>query len=370
MRARWTSIRDRVQELIDPIINAMSQISFPPQVLARIAPEISLQRHLAIGLRPNLRNFTEFRNIHISDSPQSPLDSETNSNVIASSVAKAGNTTVINTFTIGISETNSSDEYASVYPVVEIARGRSGEPADEEQILSQQLNEAIYHAKLIPNGSLNIRCGLHVDQNSVVYPDTNPDEYTLASEAASIVPSKKLQYVLLVHCKVLSRQASTSALFDLLYEGIVHTLLKVLLPRVYMELSLNAKISVRSRSSGKRGMIGAAANNYSLDMLVNNRIPLELAGSSGLAACAGHSSNFGVISLHNQPEPRLVLLCDIEGEAEESAVLLRILITANDKGILRKVSLAADQALPISLECLRTAVDIAKLRSLNWDETA
>lgn len=346
----------------------MSQLSFPPEILARIAPDISLQRHLSIGLRPNLRNFTEFRPIHVSHSAEPP----TNSNVVSSTVVKCGNTTVINTVTVGIAEMDDSlQEFSSIYPVVEIHRGRFGEPIDEEQILSQQLHEIVFHSKLLPSAYLNVKCGLHVaselGNDRIYYPDIDPEQYALAANATGGMTSKKqVQYVLLVNCKVLSRQASMSSLFDLLYAGIVYTLHHIVLPRVYVELSLNTKVSIRSRASGKRSMIGTASTNFTLDMSLDNRILLystRTGKDCGIYADAGYSSNFGVVSLLNQKEPTCVLLCDVEGEAEESSVLLRISIVANKEKILRKVSLVADFASPISLDCLKNAIKIAQIRS-------
>ena len=48
----------------------LKQVTFSPEVLARIAPDVSLQRHLALGVRPNLRNFTEFKPVEVSNSTQ------------------------------------------------------------------------------------------------------------------------------------------------------------------------------------------------------------------------------------------------------------------------------------------------------------
>lgn len=346
----------------------MSQISFPPDVLARIAPDLSLQRHLAIGLRPNLRNFTEFRPISVSHDDDLP----TNSNVVATTVAKCGATTIINTLTVGIAEPdyNVEDAYASISPVVEIPRGRSGEPIDEEQILSQQLYETVYHSKIIPSSSLSISCGLRVDseqgEETVYYPDTHPEEYSLAADAAGgLFLRKKVRYVLLLHCKVLSRQASTSALFDLLYAAVINTLRVASLPRVYSVLSsVAAKVSMRSRTSGKRGLIGTAATSFCLDMSRHNRLAL----ADTRLSIAGYSSNFGVVRLLGDIDADVeqapsVLLCDIEGEAEETSVLLRISVVATSEGKLRKVSLAADAESPISLEGLRNAIQIAKMRA-------
>ena len=53
---------------------------------------------------------------------------------------------------IGVVENFNSNEseYATVYPCVEILRGRLGAPTDEEMILSQDLFETLYHNKIIP----------------------------------------------------------------------------------------------------------------------------------------------------------------------------------------------------------------------------
>lgn len=154
----------------------LKQVTFSPEVLARIAPDVSLQRHLALGVRPNLRNFTEFKPVEVSNSTQFQ---DNNDNVFSSSVVKSGSTTIINTITLGIVENFNSNEseYATIYPCVEILRGRLGAPTDEEMILSQDLFETLYHNKIIPSTSLkinNLGISIKDDQTTTTSQPTPP----------------------------------------------------------------------------------------------------------------------------------------------------------------------------------------------------
>jgi exosome complex component RRP43 len=360
----------------------MSQpISFPPDVLARVAPDISLKRHLASGLRPNLRNFTEFNPIEITSSP---FIGERNAKVVGTSIVKGGKTTVMSTITLGIVEnptttTTPSDKFTSVYPVVEIKRGRPGEPMDEEQIMSQSLYETILHAKLIPQSSLHIdNLGILLnDDNSeptIYYPDINPDDFALLTSSST---KRSYSYVLLSNIKVLSKSVSTSSLFDMCYLATMNSLSNIKLPRAYLNVgSAGTKISMRARSSGKRGMVGLEKSRVFIDTNKCLKSPLVLAGLSsksvdsmdidhGQFDASGISSNFGVITYTTtEQDTETVLLADIEGEAEETAVFSRISVIANKDESIKKISLInGDIDSNITLEKLKEAIEIAKSRA-------
>lgn len=152
-------------------------INFPPDVLARISPELSLQRHLSLGIRPCLRKYEEFRDVIIENNTLSRyVDTENvdaKNNILGSNVLKSGKTIVITSITGGIIEENSASikdlddfgedellevtkeddilaEYASVYPVVEVERGRVGACTDEEMTISQKLYDSILHSRILP----------------------------------------------------------------------------------------------------------------------------------------------------------------------------------------------------------------------------
>lgn len=358
----------------------MSQpISFPPDVLARVAPDVSLKRHLASGLRPNLRNFTEFNPIEITSSP---FIGDRNATVVGTSIVKSGKTTVMSTITLGIVEnpttTSGADQFTSVYPVVEIKRGRPGEPMDEEQIMSQSLYETILHAKLIPASSLHIdNLGILLnDENSdpsIYYPDLNPDDFALLTSAST---KRSYSYVLLSNIKVLSKSVSTSSLFDMCYLATMNSLSNIKLPRAYLHVgSAGTKISMRARSSGKRGMVGLEKSRVFIDTNKDLTAPLVLTGSTnsedsmdidhGQFDASGISSNFGVVTYTTtDQEPDTVLLADIEGEAEETAILSRISVIANKSDTIKKISLInGDIDSNITLEKLKEAIEIAKSRA-------
>ena len=75
------------------------QAVFPPEVLARITPEVSLERHLALGLRPSLRQYDEFRTL--SANPGSLTDVGTNS-LVGLVTVRNGDTHVFCGITLGV----------------------------------------------------------------------------------------------------------------------------------------------------------------------------------------------------------------------------------------------------------------------------
>lgn len=323
----------------------MKQISFPPEVLARISPEISLQRHLALGIRPNLRNFTEFKPVSVSSST-----SIKGNNIIASAVIKSGNTTIINNLSVALHEINSTGEslpgYGTIYPIVEIQRGRIGEPTDEEMHLAQTLHETIYHSKLIPLASLDVALGVQVGENEIIYDQDEESDLFKAHK-------KQYQYVLQSQIQVLSRSGSTSALFDLIYESTLQVLKDARLPRIYLEDIPLILMGNRVTTKNKRGFV-ALETKIRIDTNADVQFPLLLTKN------VGKSSNFGVINVKESGET--VLLADLEGDAEETGVVSRISVIATSDGRLKKVSLVNGDG-NLGLEQLQQAIEIARLRA-------
>lgn len=336
----------------------LKQVTFSPEVLARIAPDVSLQRHLALGIRPNLRNFTEFKPVEVSNSTQFQ---DNNDNVFSSSVVKSGSTTIINTITLGIVENFNSNEskYATIYPCVEILRGRLGAPTDEEMILSQDLFETIYHSKIIPSTSLrinNLGISIKDDQNqgnsTIYYPDLNPEQWEYIN--LTIHHHKSYSFVLLSNIKVYSKSTSTSSLFDLCYLSMLEALKSLRLPRCYVSESFNTKVAMKSRRSNTRGLVNTNKANINIDLnkSLYERIGLDI--KRGTIA-----SNYGVVS----HEGNTILLADLEGEAEESSVLSRLSIITNNESI-NKISLVnGDPESEITLDMLKDAIEMSKRRS-------
>ncbi|ODV65932.1 hypothetical protein HYPBUDRAFT_112745 [Hyphopichia burtonii NRRL Y-1933] len=331
------------------------QMAFPPSVLARIAPDVSLQRHLAIGLRPSLRNFTEFKSLEIS---QGNLNSLGENSVIGSAVAKNGDTSVFCGITLGIVETSgASPEYTSIYPVVEILRGRSGAPTDEEMITSQKIYESILHANIIPSESLKITPGYEIrdEENktsSILYPDT-PENISILEDIPSFSGNKKsYSFVLYAHLKVFSR---SGPIFDLCYNTLLSALTNVTLPSIYIG-DTSDKIKVPVRSRGNFGHLSGGDNLY-IDSNKSLFHALKLQKNE-----MGYSSSFGVL---DEIKPKTVVLADPEGDAEESCITSKINVITNKSGdSLKHVSICGGGA-NVSIDVLKESIRLAQLRSLH-----
>ncbi|KAI3402777.2 hypothetical protein KGF56_004451 [Candida oxycetoniae] len=343
----------------------LKQVTFAPDVLERIAPDVSLQRHLALGIRPNLRNFNEFKSIEYGNSSQLQQNSD---NVFASSILKSGSTTVINTISLSIVEdlkgngnsgNQQSNQYASIYPQVEILRGRSGAPTDEEMILSQNLYESFRNCRIIPAIGLKIdNLGLAVKdertgEEQVLYPDLHESQWQYIN--LSSMHNKQFSFVLHSNIKIFSRQVSTNSLFDLCFASCLKALQDLKLPRCYVDDSVTTKISIRSRKSSARGTVDADKGNLTLDSRQEMLFNLQLNVPNATV-----SSNFGVIK-EDKKDGKTILLADLEGEAEESSVLSRISIICNDKETINKISLVSDGA--INLDVLKQAIEMSKKRA-------
>ncbi|KAG5417624.1 hypothetical protein I9W82_005260 [Candida metapsilosis] len=351
----------------------LKQVSFAPDVLARVAPDVSLQRHLSIGIRPNLRNFTEFKAVEFGRSSQ--LEHNEN-NIFASSIVKSGSTTAITTISLGIVEDlgnthrQRNQHFATIYPQIEILRGRSGAPTDEEMIISQDLFETFRHCKIIPQESLNIdNIGIKIKdeetgEEEILYPDSNESQWQYVN--LSSMHKKPFQFVLLANTKVYSREVSTNSVFDLCFASILKALQDLKLPRCYVNDSITTKISIKSRKSNARGLVDTNKGVLNLDLRFQHSLQLNVKPGTV-------SSNYGVIGIEKKGDPEgddimhldnePVLLTDIEGEEEESTILSRISIVNNSQTINR-ISLVSNG--DITLETLRRALDISKQRaSLN-----
>lgn len=340
------------------------QAVFPPDVLARIAPDVSLQRHLALGLRPSLRGIDEFRPMLNSPGNLNNLGSNS---VVGLSTVKCGDTHLFCGVTIGINEMNMPDEllttdnqkqYTSVYPVVEIARGRLGAPSDEEMMISQKLYNYVLHLRLLPLQSLEITPGYQITDEalgnvSIVYPDdaSLALEDLLSLNTTVNVTKKRFKYVLYAHLKVFSR---SGPLFDVAHYALMSALKNVKLPRVYMaDSGIDPNVRVPVRSRGNFGHLDQSANLFCID--ANNLIATPLTLNS---AEAGVSSSFGLIDLDSS---ETVLLADLEGEAEEYCAESKISIVASgDK--LKHVSIAGGGA-NVTLDTFRKAASISKARA-------
>lgn len=339
---------------------------FPPDVLARIAPDVSLQRHLALGLRPCLRGFEEFRPLYTSSGT---LNSLGENSVVGLATVKNGDTHVFCGITIGIKELNQPDEllsgddkntnYLSVYPVVEIARGRNGAPSDEEQILSQKLYNYVLLLRLLPQSALEFVPGYQITDEdsgavSIVYPgDDSANQTDLLGVSTVNITKKKFKFLLYAHIKVFSR---SGPLYDVVHQALMAALKNVSLPRIYMAdsgVDTNVRVPVRSR--GNFGHLNQSSDNFRIDPNP------ELATSLALNETElGVSTSFGIIELDSE-EHSTVLVADLEGEAEEFCAESKVtVVSTGDK--LKHVSMVGGGA-NITLETLKKAISIADARA-------
>ncbi|RLV88590.1 Exosome complex component RRP43 [Meyerozyma sp. JA9] len=324
----------------------MSQLTFSPHVLARVAPDISLDRHIAEGVRPCLRGFDEFKPVKTSSGP---LNTSEGIPVVGSSIVKSGSTTVFCGISVGTVEqdTTNASKYASVYPVVEVSRGRSGAPTDEEMILSEALYESVLHSRIIPRGALRVTPGVAVINDggtehqsvSIYYPDIHPDEYEILDKQRM----SNHEMVLTAHLKVLSRDGP---LFDICHKALVEALLDVRLPRMYINETVDIRVPVRSR-----GNFGHLNSQKQLNIDGNTDIskPIQLE-----TANIGLSSSFGVVNSAEKP----VLLAQLEGDAEETAATSRMNIVATKDG-LQGFSLSGN----IDRNMIKKAIELSQLRA-------
>lgn len=366
----------------------IAPIAFPPAVLARISPELSLQRHLAIGIRPNLRTFEEFRPILISDGGLSRYskDEIKDSSILGSSVLKSGNTTVITTINASIIEEDlpaeninedaaavnavfaqekeeeeikegSLRDSASIYPIVEVERGRVGPPTDEEMILSQKLYNTFLHSGILNKEALKVNVGLRSINSKgevdIYYSDPN-DKHSL-----EVTPRRSWSFVLYAKIKVFNR---SGPLFDLIWASLISALENTKLPKTYIdENAINIKIPVKLHNNA-----GTIREQYQItcDPIENYKLQLN-------EESIGYSSNYGVIDINEESfetveiqdkmeiDKKSILLTDIEGEEEENTVKKTISMIVDKSNNLKSLTLIGG----IDRDQLRKSISLSKIRS-------
>lgn len=342
------------------------QAVFPPDVLARIAPDVSLERHLALGLRPCLRKVDEFRPLSASLGSFNNLG--TNS-LVGLATVRNGEAYAFCGISVGVSERMNTDDllsgavtskYSTVYPIVEISRGRTGAPTDEEMILSQKLHDQVFHLKILPLLLLELTPGYELTNEDsgntyVVYPDGEllTEEDVMSSSSTVNVTKKKFKYLLYAHIKVFSR---SGPLFDLVHYALMAALRNVTLPKVFMaDSGIDPNIRVPVRSRGNFGHLSQTSSRFCIDADQTLAKPLVLALSE-----ISLSSSFGLIDLTESDTPKSVLLSDLEGEAEEACTESKITICTTEKS-LKHVSIIGGGA-NVTLETIQKASRIAKNR--------
>ncbi|CEP64404.1 exosome non-catalytic core subunit RRP43 LALA0_S11e03356g [Lachancea lanzarotensis] len=362
-------------------------VTFHPEVLARIAPDLYMQRHLSLGLRPSLRAFEEFRNVEISDGRLSCASEDSinvvGNNILGSNVLKCGKTMVITSITGGIVEdvvpaksvdndfsepserTNRVSQFGRVYPVVEVERGRVGAPTDEEMTLSQRLYNCILHSGLIPKRALDVSVGIRSTnsegESSVVYPDEEDSSNAVDTPFRS---KRKWSYTLYAKIQVFSRDGP---LFELCWNSLLYALASTKLPRAFVDertTDLKIPISMRGRSAVIR-------ETFEIICDPTKYLPLSLD-----AANKAFASNFGVLEIDPEAQlpkddddmqedvPGSVLLADVQGESEEASVSSTISVVTNADGNIKHFR-AVGGTSKITIEMIQQSIKLAKLRALD-----
>lgn len=315
-----------------------------------------------------MRDFDQFKPL---DASQGNLNHLGSNNVVGSAIVKNGSSHVFCGITVGIIEANAQDDllgssekhspYTSVYPVVDIARGRQGAPSDEEMILSQSLYNHVFLLKLLPVSSLAIVPGYQINDHNenpmIYYPDDKTlEESDLLSLNAVNITNKHLRYVLYAHIKVFSREGP---LFDSVHHALLNALKNTSLPRVYMaDSGIDPNVRVPVRSRGNFGHLNQSAGLYCLDANPEKASPLKLDLSKDSI-----SSSFGVVEVDEKPD-QLALLADLEGEAEETPCESKINIIASSSSKLNHVSVAGGGA-NVTLDVLKEAIHLSTERAKN-----
>lgn len=367
----------------------ITPITFVPEVLARISPELSLQRHLALGYRPSLKGFEEFRDVLVNQNTLSRYQSDAQlENVIGSNVLKVGNTFIVTTITGGIIEDSvtyentRNEKFGLIYPVVEVHRGRSGACTDEEMTLSQRLYDNVLQSGIISKESLMVKPGVRITNDDgtkqIIYlSDENTNDSDEDEVYKSLQPNRKWSYTLYAKVKVFSR---TGPLFDSIWNSLMYALRTVRLPRSFIdERATDLKMTVRTR--GKSAII---RETYDILCDPNADYPLKLNKEN-----IGFASNFGIINLDpecdlvqendaNEEEEmevddittkpiKSILLADIDSEAEESSVQSTISIVAKSDGTLKYLSIFGGKS-KVTPEMIKKSIFLAQQRSKDLKE--
>ncbi|OWB79084.1 hypothetical protein B5S32_g3295 [[Candida] boidinii] len=393
----------------------LKSINFPPDILAKIAPDVSLQKHLSIGLRPSLRKFEEFRSISISEftdkssnDEQEEGNKKDDNNILGSSIIRCGSTVIICGISAGIIEDQDdlindyrvkldkdiigsndisiddesvSDVNCSVYTVVEIMKGRSGPPSEEEIYLSQKIYEVLLHSGILKRKALEIKLQMKtIDENTGEVVMIKNDK----ASANEFMTQKKYSFVLYANIQVYSK---TGPLFDLCYGSIIKALQNTYLPFVYIDekqIDFNFK-NLRGKNNSNNNNSGIE-DNYKIicDPEIKSKLSIDNEKLSW-------SSSFGIVDIkhgfdnYNENDDnenendkmqvdvsslsensKAVLLADLEGESEETAINKNINVICNGKtGIINGLTITGGGSggSKITFEFIKRSIDLSMKRS-------
>lgn len=293
--------------------------------------------------------------------------------VVGLATVKNGQTHVFCGITIAISELNQSDEllssendkaaYLSVYPVVEIARGRNGAPSDEEMILSQKLYNYVLHLRVLSEKALEFVPGYQIfDEesgiSSIAYLDNDSSPLAdLLGLSTVNITKKRFKFVLSAHIKVFSR---SGPLYDVVHQALMAALQDVSLPRIYLaDSGIDANVRIPVRSRGNFGHLNQQSDSFCIDP--NPDVITKLALNEPEVAV---STSFGLVDWQSEStDNATVLLADLEGEAEEICAESKLTVVSTGEK-LKHVSIVGGGA-NVTLESLQQAVKIANARAVS-----
>lgn len=387
-------------EAIDNI--HLKSVIFSPSELALIAPDITLNKYIEAGYRPSLRRFNEFKPIIISKAGISRYDNLNNNNkeekkineittVIGSSSIKCGGTSTICTISAGLVEDdfevvndyrmrldadiivgddkdneeienilggNLINTNGSVYPVIEIAKGVTGPPGEEEIELGEKLYENILHSGLIDRNELKVDVGL----KSI---DENGNEIILKGEDVGSI-KKNFSFVIYAKIQVFGR---TGPLFDQCYASLIKALQDTKLPEVY----LNERESNLRRNTGKKN---ANINIQSYDLVCD---PIKFRELKLRNDRICWSSTFGIVDTITRSDDdegdtemveeteKSILLTDLEGEAEDN-ISKRINAVSNNEGEFTSITIEKGTGNRITTDIIKEALRLSQIRAKDMIE--
>lgn len=331
-------------------------LEFPPEVFARLEPELYFQRHIQEGLRPSLRTLEEFRPISVQHGPQVLPQ------CIGSSVLRVGDTTVVCGITAGTSQ-----KPGAIYTNVEIMRGsRTGPPTLEEMTTSQRLFQLANKTDLIDKQNYHIVDELeNVTQQQLNELSTQTQESDMDVDTQGDINEDKARNTssrvivgishisLIAHIQVLSR---SGPVLDASWNALVSALQSTKLPLVYIDPT-SREVCIDDDASKIRPLkLGSAAKHFTSTFgIYENRYQLNETNSDGTP----------------DTTKKQYILSDLEGTTEEKIVQTKISVTCSSQRDISGLSIRVSGSTKLSKEtiraCLARAASQAKLLETKVD---
>ncbi|GMF06595.1 unnamed protein product [[Candida] boidinii] len=260
-------------------------------------------------------------------------------------------------------------------------KGRSGPPSEEEIYLSQRIYEVLLHSGILKRKALEIKLQMKtIDENTGEVVMIKNDK----ASANEFMTQKKYSFVLYANIQVYSK---TGPLFDLCYGSIIKALQNTYLPFVYIDekqIDFNFK-NLRGKNNSNNNNSGIE-DNYKIicDPEIKSKLSIDNEKLSW-------SSSFGIVDIkhgfdnYNENDDnenendkmqvdvsslsensKAVLLADLEGESEETAINKNINVICNGKtGIINGLTITGGGSggSKITFEFIKRSIDLSMKRS-------